>query len=215
VVNALSSAEVSKVVIDEDSNRIEVVVPDDQLSLAIGRRGQNVRLAAQLTGWNIDILTEEAESERRTQEFNRLSELFVEALNVEEVIAHLLVTEGFSSVEEVAYVPVEDLAEIEGFDESVAEELRNRALEFVDQKEAKVKEQLKELGCDEHFIHYDGISLDQLLILAQNDVKTMDDFAGLAVDDFYDIIPKPGMTRDEVSELIMQAREKWFADDAS
>src|SRR5690606_8699068 len=134
VVNALSSAEVSKVVIDEDTGRIEVVVPDDQLSLAIGRRGQNVRLAAQLTGWSIDILTEEVESERRTQEFNRLSQLFIEALNVEEVIAHLLVSEGFSSVEEVAYVPVEDLANIEGFDEAVGEELKSRAQEYLNQK---------------------------------------------------------------------------------
>src|SRR6185369_9827575 len=110
VVNALSSAEVSKVVIDETKERIEVVVPDDQLSLAIGRRGQNVRLASQLVGWNIDILTEEVESNRRAEEFNSLSALFIESLNVEEVIAHLLVTEGFTSVEEVAYVPVEDLS---------------------------------------------------------------------------------------------------------
>jgi len=212
VVNALSSAEVSKVVIDEDSGRIEVVVGDDQLSLAIGRRGQNVRLAAQLTGWNIDILTEEAESERRTQEFNRLSQLFIEALNVEEVIAHLLVTEGFSSVEEVAYVPVEDLASIEGFDEAVGEELRSRANEYVTQKQDETKKKLKELGATEDLIGYEELPLDQILLLAQAGIKSMDDFAGLSTDDFYDIIPKPGMPRDDVSNLIMAAREKWFSE---
>lgn len=210
VVNALSSAEVSKVVIDEDAGRIEVVVPDDQLSLAIGRRGQNVRLAAQLTGWNIDILTEETESERRTQEFNRLSQLFVEALNVEEVIAHLLVTEGFSSVEEVAYVPVEDLASIEGFDEAVGEELRNRANEYLKNKEAEQTKKLKDLGVNDDLIKFDGLNLDIVTRLAENDVKSLDDFAGLATDEFFEIVPKSGMSRDEIETMIMQLREKWF-----
>ncbi|PZP84792.1 MAG: transcription termination/antitermination protein NusA [Azospirillum brasilense] len=210
VVNALSSAEVSKVVIDEDSGRIEVVVPDDQLSLAIGRRGQNVRLAAQLTGWSIDILTEETESERRTQEFNRLSELFVEALNVEEVIAHLLVTEGFSSVEEVAYVPVEDLASIEGFDESVAEELRNRAQEYLDTKEAETTRKLKELGVEEAFMKLEGLNLEIVEKLANEGIKSIDDFAGLATDEFFEIVPKSGLGRDEVEAMIMKHREAWF-----
>ncbi len=210
IVNALSSAEVSKVVIDEDSGRIEVVVPDDQLSLAIGRRGQNVRLAAQLTGWNIDILTEETESERRTQEFNRLSALFVEALNVEEVIAHLLVTEGFSSVEEVAYVPVEDLAGIEGFDESVAEELRNRANEYLKNKEAEQTKKLKDLGVEDDLLKLEGLNLDIVEKLAENGVKSVDDFAGLATDEFFEIVPKPGISRDEIEALIMKLREKWF-----
>jgi N utilization substance protein A len=213
VVNALSSAEVSKVVIDEDSGRIEVVVPDDQLSLAIGRRGQNVRLAAQLSGWNIDILTEEAESDRRTQEFNRLSALFIEALNVEEVIAHLLVTEGFTSVEEVAYVPVEDLASIEGFDEAVGEELRNRANEYLKNKEAEQTKKLKALGVADDLIKFDLLTLDIVLRLAENDVKSLDDFAGLATDEFFEIVPKSmlnGLTRDEVESTIMKLREKWF-----
>ena len=210
VVNALSSAEVSKVVIDEDSGRIEVVVADDQLSLAIGRRGQNVRLAAQLTGWNIDILTEETESERRTQEFNRLSQLFIEALNVEEVIAHLLVTEGFTSVEEVAYVPVEDLAQIEGFDEAVAEELRNRAAEHLEQKEAQTEAKLRGLGSDDAFIKMEGLNADLKVRLAEAGVVTFEDFAGLATDDFYDIIPKPGIPKDEIVSMIMKAREKAY-----
>jgi len=213
IVNALSSAEVSKVVIDEDSGRIEVVVPDDQLSLAIGRRGQNVRLAAQLTGWSIDILTEEVESERRTQEFNRLSSLFIEALNVEEVIAHLLVTEGFSSVEEVAYVPVEDLANIEGFDENVGEELKNRAAEYLKVKDAEIAARFKEMGVEPALAKHEGLNSDIVLKLAENGVKTMDDFAGLATDEFFEIIPKPGISRDEIEAMIMQAREAWFSDE--
>jgi N utilization substance protein A len=211
VVNALSSAEVTKVVIDEDNNRIEVVVPDEQLSLAIGRRGQNVRLAAQLTGWGIDILTEQAESDRRTQEFNRLSQLFVEALNVEEVIAHLLVTEGFTSVEEVAFVPAEDLAGIEGFDEAVSEELRKRAKDYLDTKEAENTKKLKDLGVEEALIKLEGLNADVVMKLAQGGVKTVDDFAGLATDEFFEIVEKPGIGREEIEALIMKHREKWFA----
>ena len=213
VVNALSSAEVSKVVIDEDTGRIEVVVPDDQLSLAIGRRGQNVRLAAQLTGWSIDILTEEVESERRTQEFNRLSLLFIEALNVEEVIAHLLVTEGFSSIEEVAYVPTDDLADIEGFDENVAEELKSRAQEHLKAKEAEMDAKFKELGVEPALVKLEGLNADIVMKLAENGVKTMDDFAGLATDEFFEIIPKAAVSRDDIEAMIMKAREAWFEGD--
>ena len=211
VVNALSSAEVSKVVIDEDSNRIEVVVPDEQLSLAIGRRGQNVRLAVQLTGWNIDILTEEAESDRRTLEFNRLSQLFIEALNVEEVIAHLLVTEGFTSVEEVAFVPTEDLMHIEGFDEAVADELRQRAKEYLDTKEAETAKKLKDMGVEESLSKLEGLNSAVVMQLAENGIKTLDDFAGLATDEFYEIVPKSGIAREDIEALIMKQREKWFA----
>ena len=143
VVNALAPAEVAKIVIDEDKSRIEVVVPDDQLSLAIGRRGQNVRLASQLIGWNIDVLTEDEESKRRTEEFQTLSKLFVDALNVEDVIAHLLVTEGFRKVEDVAYVPVEDLAGIQGFNEEVANELHTRANDYLEKQKALTEEKWK------------------------------------------------------------------------
>ncbi len=215
VVNALSSAEVSKVVIDEDNNRIEVVVADDQLSLAIGRRGQNVRLASQLTGWSIDILTEEVESERRTQEFNKLSTMFIEALNVEEVIAHLLVTEGFTSIEEVAYVPVEDLAQIEGFDENIGEELRNRAAEFIEQQTAENEAKLKESGVEEALMKLEGLTLEQVKKLAENDIKTMDDFAGLATDEFFEIVGRCDLSDDTVSAMIMKAREAWFAGEKS
>lgn len=215
VVNALSSAEVSKVVIDEDQNRIEVVVPDDQLSLAIGRRGQNVRLASQLTGWSIDILTEEVESDRRTAEFNKLSAMFIEALNVEEVIAHLLVTEGFTTIDEVAYVPLEDLAQIEGFDESIGEELRSRAREFIEQQSAEIQTKLKEAGVEEALMKLEGLTLEQVKKLSENDVKTMDDFAGLATDEFFEIVRNSDLSEDDVSAMIMKAREAWFQGEKS
>lgn len=210
VVNALSSAEVAKVVIDEDDNRIEVVVPDDQLSLAIGRRGQNVRLASQLCGWRIDILTEEEESERRAAEFNRLSEMFVSSLNVEEVIAHLLVSEGFSSVEEVAFVPAEDLSTIEGFDEDIAAELQSRAKDSIEQQRAETQEKLREMGVKEDLVEFEGISNQDLLTLAENGVKSLDDFADLARDEYKEFLPKSPLNDDEIDELIMRARAHWF-----
>ncbi|MDX2072980.1 MAG: transcription termination factor NusA [Alphaproteobacteria bacterium] len=207
IVNALSSAEVSKVVIDETKARVEVVVPDDQLSLAIGRRGQNVRLASQLTGWNIDILTEATESERRAEEFKNLSELFVEALNVEEVIAQLLVTEGFTSVEEVAFIPVEDLAGIEGFDESVAEELHNRAESWVTAKQEETARKLTELGMDASLIGFQGLAPEWLVVLGENKVLTLTDFADLATDELLEILPQGALDFDDAGALIMKARE--------
>ncbi len=167
VVNALAPAEVTKVVMDEESGRIEVVVPNEQLSLAIGRRGQNVRLASQLTGWHIDILTEEEESQRRQEEFHRRSALFIEALDVDDVIAHLLVTEGFTKVEEVAYVPLEELAEIEGFDEEVAQELRLRAQAWAEEQQRLQEEQRRELGVDDDLANVEGLGSSMLVILAK------------------------------------------------
>lgn len=210
VVNAISSAEVSKVVIDEDKHKVEIVVPDEQLSMAIGRRGQNVRLASQLTGWGIDILTEQVESDRRAQEFNTLSSLFIEALDVEEVIAHLLVAEGFTSIEEVAYIPVEDLTSIEGFDESVAEELQNRAKSWIEKREAEQKKKLAELGISNELLQFEGLNADILLKLGENGIKTGDDFAGLANDELLEMLPEGTLTNEQASDLIMKAREKWF-----
>ncbi|MGB1540097.1 MAG: transcription termination factor NusA, partial [Rickettsiales bacterium] len=183
IVSALQPAEVAKVVIDEERGRIEVVVPEEQLSLAIGRRGQNVRLASQLSGWEIDILTEEEESNRRAEEFQTLSALFVEALNVEEVIAHLLVTEGFSSVEEIAYTPLEELAGIEGFDESVAEELNTRATAYVEQQMAELQEKLEKLGVEQSLVDVDGVTGELLVVLAENGIQTGDDLGDLAGDE--------------------------------
>lgn len=212
VVNALSSAEVSKVVIDEAKERIEVVVPDDQLSLAIGRRGQNVRLASQLIGWNIDILTEEAESTRRAEEFTSLSAMFIEALNVEEVIAHLLVTEGFTTVEEVAYVPVEDLTSIEGFDEGVATELRSRAREYLENKKKADEEKLRALGMDEKLIAL-GLSNDILVKLGENKILSLDDFADLSKDEFLDLVPDSRLSHEDIDSMIMKARAHWFEEE--
>jgi N utilization substance protein A len=213
VVNALSSAEVTKVVIDEDDNRIEVVVPDDQLSLAIGRRGQNVRLASQLTGWSIDILTEDEESSRRAGEFNRLSDMFIANLNVEEVIAHLLVAEGFTTLEEVAYVPVEDLAQIEGFDENIAAELQSRAKDSLEQQQSEARSKLNELGIKEDLINFEGLSVELVRKLAQKEIRNLDDFADLSRDEFVELIPDSGLEDEQIDELIMQAREHWFEDD--
>ncbi|MBY0406257.1 MAG: transcription termination factor NusA, partial [Rickettsiales bacterium] len=214
VVNALSSAEVSKVVIDENKNRIEVVVPDDQLSLAIGRRGQNVRLASQLTGWSIDILTEAVESERRAEEFTTLTQLFVDALDVEEVIAHLLVTEGFTSIEEVAFVPVEDMMSIEGFDENVAEELHNRAVAWLEKVQAENQGKLSALGMDATLIEFAannaGMKQGWLEALGQAKVLTLDDFADLSTAELLDIVTDPELSAEDAGQLIMAARAGWF-----
>ena len=212
VVNALAPAEVTKVVLDEEQNRIEVVVPDDQLSLAIGRRGQNVRLASQLTGWDIAILTEAQESERRQAEFHSRSQMFIDALDVDDVIAHLLVTEGFSSVEEVAFVPVEDLAEIEGFEESIAEELRNRAQAFLSDQEEKLTARRKELGVDDALSEIEALTVADLVKLGEKGVKTLDDLADLASDELIEIVERK-MTNDDANAVIMAARAHWFADE--
>ncbi len=214
VVNALSSAEVSKVVIDENKNRIEVVVPDDQLSLAIGRRGQNVRLASQLVGWSIDILTEATESERRAEEFKTLSELFIDALNVEEVIAQLLVTEGFTSIEEVAFIPVEDLAAIEGFDESVAQELHDRAESYLLAKQKENEEKLSKLGMDASLISFEGLKQEWLEKLGEAKVLSLDDFADLSSSELVEILGSGQLSMEEAGEMIMKARAGWFEGDA-
>jgi N utilization substance protein A len=183
IVNALAPAEVSKVVLDEDAERIEVVVPDDQLSLAIGRRGQNVRLASQLTGWDIDILTEAEESERRQKEFNERSNAFMEALDVDEVIAQLLASEGFASVEEVAFVEASEVAAIEGFDEGTAEEIQERARDYLERREAELDAKRRELGVDDDLAGVPGLNSAMLVALGENGVKTVEDFADCATDD--------------------------------
>ena len=213
IVNAISSAEVSKVVLDEDDGRVEIVVPDDQLSLAIGRRGQNVRLASQLTGWSIDILTEETESERRSQEFNKLSNMFITALDVEEVIAHLLVTEGFTSIEEVAFVPIEELATIEGFDEEVAQELRNRANDWIEGQDKEFRTKMKDLGITDDLTTLEGLENKMVIALGEKGVRTRDDLADLSIDEFKEMLPDSGMKDSEINELIMAARAHWFADE--
>ena len=183
IVNALQPAEVAKVVLDEDAGRIEVVVPDDQLSLAIGRRGQNVRLASQLTGWDIDIMTEAEESERRQKEFAERTALFIQALDVDEVVAQLLATEGFSTVEEIAYVDQDDIARIEGFDEETAVEIQARANDWLAAIEAQQDEERKTLGVEDAMREVAGITTAMMVALGKDGIKTVEDLAGCATDD--------------------------------
>ena len=210
VVNALAPAEVTKVVLDEEAGRIEVVVPDDQLSLAIGRRGQNVRLASMLTGLEIDILTDEEESGRRQEEFNQRSGLFVQALDVEDVIAHLLVAEGFTAVDEIAYVPVEELATIEGFDEEIGEELRNRARDWLSQEEDRRDEERKQIGVADDVAALEGLTPSMMVILGNNNIKTLDDVGDLAGDELAELLQAHDMTEEKANEIVMAARAHWF-----
>ncbi|MGB7433130.1 MAG: transcription termination factor NusA [Ahrensia sp.] len=220
IVNALQPAQVAKVVLDEDAERIEVVVPDEQLSLAIGRRGQNVRLASQLTGWDIDILTEEEESGRRQKEFAERTELFMNALDVDEMVGQVLASEGFGSVEEVAYVNVSEVASIEGFDDDTAEEIQARAREHLDKLEAELDAKRAELGVDEALKQIPGLTTAMLVALGEEDIKSMEDFAGCASDDligwrerkdgetkvFDGYLTSFGTTRAEAEEMVVAAR---------
>lgn len=220
IVNALQPAEVTKVVIDEADGRIEVVVPEEQLSLAIGRRGQNVRLASQLSGWALDILTEAQESERRQKEFQERSELFITGLDVDEMVAQLLVSEGFETMEEVGYVALDDLTSIDGFDEETAEELQTRAREYLDKIAAEQDAARIEAGVEDGVLEIEGVTLPMAVIFGQNDIKTVEDVAGLVPDDLNGyteykdgerihedgMIEHMGLTNEEATNLIMQAR---------
>ena len=222
IVNALAPAEVTKVVLDEDTHRVEVVVPDDQLSLAIGRRGQNVRLASQLTSWQIDILTEAEESERRQKEFAERTQLFMESLDVDETVAQLLASEGFASIEDIAFVPLQELSEIEGFDEETAQELQERAVSFIDKRNAELDEKRRELGVEDAVAEVEGLTPAMLVALGENGVKTLEDLAGCATDDllgYYEMKDKervrvPGalegfdLTAADANDIIMKARLK-------
>ncbi len=222
VVNALAPAEVAKVVLDEERERIEVVVPDQQLSLAIGRRGQNVRLASQLTGWDIDILTEQEESERRQAEFENRTRMFINSLNVDEVIGQLLASEGFNSVEELALVDVKEIAGIEGFDEDTASELQNRAREYLAKIEGELDAKRKELGVEDALKEVPGVTTAMLVRFGENDIKTVEDLAGCATDDLAGwterkdgesvrqagILDGFDVSREEAEAIVMQARLK-------
>jgi len=222
IVNALQPAEVAKVVLDEESERIEVVVPDDQLSLAIGRRGQNVRLASQLTGWDIDILTEAEESERRQKEFTERTQIFMEALDVDEVVGQLLASEGFRSVEELTYVDLSELSTIEGFDEETAAEIQNRAINYLTARDAELDARRVELGVEDAMKDISGVTLAMLVKLGESDVKTVEDLAGCATDDLVGWTERKGsestrhagyldgfeLSRDEAEAMIMDARVK-------
>tara|TARA_B100000686_G_scaffold78896_1_gene85029 strand:- start:15419 stop:16933 length:1515 start_codon:yes stop_codon:yes gene_type:complete len=212
LVNALAPAEVTKVVLDEEDKKVEIIVPDDQLSLAIGRRGQNVRLACQLTGWDIDILTEGSESERRQAEMKNISQLFIEKLNVDEVIAQVLVTEGFTSLESVAYVPIDDLIEIEGFDEKVAEELKERALNSIEEINEDLKKDIESLGISDDLANFEGLNNAILVKLGNANIKKLDDLADLASDEFKEVLGEIKISNKEADDIIMRARSSWFED---
>jgi len=232
VVNALQPATVSRVVIDEEEGRIEVVVPDDQLSLAIGRRGQNVRLASQLTGLAIDIMTEADSSEKRQAEFAARTEMFQEDLDVDETLSQLLVAEGFSELEEVAYVAPEEISSIEGFDEELAAELQNRALEALERREAAAREKRTELGVEDAIAELPHLTEAMLVTLGEAGLKTLDDVADLATDELVlkrkseprrrndnrkpepdGVLAKYGLTEEQGNEIIMAARAHWFEDE--
>jgi len=220
IVNALQPAEVAKVVLDEDAERIEVVVPDDQLSLAIGRRGQNVRLASQLTGWDIDIMTEEEESARRQKEFNERTELFMKALDVDEMVGQVLASEGFSQVEEVGYVELDEITSIEGFDEETAQELQTRAREYLDRIENELNAKRNELGVSDELLTINGMTTAMLVALGEDGIKTMEDFAGCAADDligwterqdgetkrYEGLFSAKEVSREEAEAMVMTAR---------
>jgi N utilization substance protein A len=222
VVNALAPAEVAKVVLDEDRQRMEVVVPDQQLSLAIGRRGQNVRLASQLTGWDIDIVTEQEESEHRQAEFEKRTKLFIDALNVDEVVGQLLASEGFTSVEDLAVVDEKEIAGIEGFDEDTARELQARARDYLGKIEAELDAKRQELGVEDALKEVPGVTTAMLVTLGEDGIKTLEDLAGCATDDLAgwserkdgETTRNPGildgfeLSREEIEAMIMQARVK-------
>ncbi|MDR3522208.1 MAG: transcription termination factor NusA [Acidocella sp.] len=210
VVNALAPAEVSKVVMDEEAGRVEVVVPDSQLSLAIGRRGQNVRLASQLTRWDIDILTEAEESERRQEEFRRKTGLFVEALDVDDVIAGLLVAEGFETIEDLAMTPLDELASIEGFDENVAAELQRRAEASLAREATELEEKRIALGVSDEVAAIEALSAKDLIALGEKGVKSLDDLADLAGDELVEIVGAEALSEEAANEIIMAARAHWF-----
>jgi N utilization substance protein A len=227
VVNALAPAEVAKVVLDEERQRMEVVVPDQQLSLAIGRRGQNVRLASQLTGWDIDIVTEQEESEHRQAEFEKRTKLFVDALNVDEVVGQLLASEGFNSVEELAVVDEKEIAGIEGFDEDTARELQARAAEYLAKLDSELDARRRELGVEDALREVPGVTSAMLVAFGENGIKTVEDLADCATDDLAgwserkdgETTKHPGiveeLSREEADALIMQARVKmgWISEE--
>ena len=216
IVNALAPAEVSKVVLDDEGRRVEVVVPDDQLSLAIGRRGQNVRLASQLTRYDVDILTEAEESERRQEEFRRRTGLFVEALDVDDVIAGLLVQEGFGSIEDIVQAPDEELAEIEGFDESVAAELKRRAETFIEKRDAEMDEKRRSLGVDDVLMDVGGFSPAMMVTLGEKGVKSLEDLADLAGDELVEVLGAEAVDEETANAIVMEARRRagWLGDEA-
>ena len=206
VINSLTPANISKVVIDEDKRRVEIIVPADQLSIAIGRRGQNVRLASRITGWGIDVMTEDQESQRRSDEFNNTTELLVTILGVEEVMAQLLAAEGFSNIEQIASTDISVLSNIEGFDEELAAALQERAINYVETKNAEVISKLEQLGVEQELLDILSLSAENFLKLAEYGVKTLEDLAEITVTEFKALVPDSGLSNAEIEAIINTAR---------
>ena len=209
-VDALSPAKVSKVIVDEEAKKIEAIVEDDQLSLAIGRHGQNVRLASQLLGWGIDVLSEDQSSEKRQKDIKQRTELFINALDIDDVIAHLLVAEGFTTVEEIALVNIEELNAIEGFDEDLAKELQSRAKEYLEKQQADFAKQSQKIGIEENLASFEGLTSEMILTLGENGIKTLDDLADLSSDELVEILGEDKLTPKQAEKIIVSARSHWF-----
>jgi N utilization substance protein A len=210
IINALAPAEISKVVLDENASRVEVVVPEDQQSLAIGRRGQNVRLASLLTNFEISIMTEDQESNRRAEEIKEKSSLFTEALDVDEMIAQLLVMEGFNALEELVETPLEELAAIDGFDEELATEIQSRAGKFLKAQNANLKKELAKLEVSKEVQELEGLTLEMIVKLGQNNIKTLDNLGDLASDELLELLKSKTLTQEQANDIIMKARAHWF-----
>jgi N utilization substance protein A len=209
LVRAMAPADVTKVVMDEAENRMEVIVPEDKLSLAIGRRGQNVQLASRLTGYNIDVMTEAEESERRTREYEALTNGLIEKLDVDDTLARLLISEGFALVEDLLQVSAEELGRVEGLDTDIAAELQRRATECLENQTAE----LKKMKVADDLLNFEGLPADLLLTLAKQGVKTLDDFADLATDELLEMANDPTLTKSDAENMIMAARQHWFDDE--
>ena len=211
VINSLAPAVPSKVIMDEEAGRMEVIVPDDQLSLAIGRRGQNVRLASDLTKWYIDVISETEESEKRQEEISERTKIFIDALDVDDVIAHLMVAEGYSSISDIAETSVEELNNIEGFDEDLSLELKERAQNFEKQENERIEKKLKDENIDKKLYEFDHLSKSNILTLVENNIKTLDDLADLDSEELFTLLGKKVFNNeDEAGDVIMAARKHWF-----
>lgn len=213
IVNALAPAAVSKVVMDEEERRIDIIVQEDQLSLAIGRRGQNVRLASMLTGWNIDIMNEDDHEKKRAETTQKRTETFMAALDVDDVLAHLLVVEGFTSVDDLAYIEFDELITIEGLDEDVARELQNRALTFCQNRDNALNEKVKTLKIQDDLLNFEGLTLEQIVTLGENGVTSVDDLADLAGDELVEFLGEEAIKLNAANDMIMKARESWFTEE--
>ncbi len=209
-VDALSPAKVSKVIVDEEAKKIDAIVEDDQLSLAIGRHGQNVRLASQLLGWGIDVMSEDQSSEKRQKDTKERIEKFINALDIDDVIAHLLVAEGFSDIEEIAYVDIDELKAIEGFDDELAQELQSRAKDYLEKEKASFNKESQKIGIEENLASFEGLTADMILMLGNNGIKTLDDLADLSSDELIDILGTDSITDEQAQKIIMSARAHWF-----